>query len=252
MRTIFCYLAFRGCPNWWGYFNIIDISKSNYFLKMIAEKNFGKAEDFVFARQFVHDYAQNGAIPPAQCNTFSGYDSPEYMSHVSHAHLLYLQECYRDNGMLCFADDLEEKQPWKKEITLLPEKFNNFIVEWNKHFFGGTYGSGLANLVSLEPNLNAGLSEEIKNQLLALSDWGHHLGSDIMMTAAIWGKKFALGERRRVKLFQYALSLYAKQLQNLPRRSQSISLEVFVKYLGIALAYYQHLKRVQFKNLVLT
>lgn len=250
MRTIFCYLAFRGCPNWWGYFYTIDISKSIRFLEMIAEHRFNKAEEFIHAGKYVHDYVSRDAIPLNRTNRYSGYDSPEYIRCVSHAHSLYLQEYFRDNGMLTFVEDLEAKQTWMKNVHLIPEKFNNLVSAWNKNYFGGIFGSGKEeNLIKLPSNPHAALSEEIKKQLMSLSEDGEKCAADITLNASIWDKAFALGETN--KTFNEVVQQYLTLIKELPSKIESTSLETLSWYLGLALAYYKHLKRVQFKNLVL-
>ncbi len=251
MRTIFCYLAFRGCPNWWGYFNVIDISKSNYFLKMIAEQRFDKAEEFIYARKYVHDYVARDAIPLNRTNTYSGYDSPEYMSCVSYSHMLYLQEHYRDNGMLCFAEDLEAKQTGMKNVHLLPEKLNSLVIAWNRHFFGGTFGSGSTNLIKLEPERPEvlSLSQEIKDNLCSMSDWGIQYSSDVLMNAAIWDSKFRKTEND-VNAFKVVVNNYFESVQKIYQRFETMPLANFARYLGLGLAYYKHLKRVKHANIL--
>lgn len=251
MKTIFCYLAFRGCPGWWGYFYSIDISQSLYFLRMISESRFDKAEEFIFARKYVHDYVTNDAIPLNRTNRYSGYDSPEYMRCVSHAHYLYLMEYYRDNGMLCFAEDLEAKLTWMKNVHLLPEKLNNLVIAWNKHFFGGTFGSGLTNLIKIEPERpeTFSLSQEIKNILSNLSDWGIQYSSDVLMNAAIWDRKFKEAENDR-NAFKVVINNYFNSVQKLFQPLETMELANMAKYFGLGLAYYKHLHRVKHANLL--
>ena len=248
MQHIFCYLAFRGCPNWFGNFYIIDISKSAYFLSSLENGHYEKAREYISARKYAHDFVSNDHIPVQNCNSFGGYDWPEYMRCVSDAHFQYLHEYYVQNGLLAFAHEL--RKWWKEEVFAIPKEFNELAILWNKNFFCEEYVKD-GKILRKGKNGLEGFSEELMSLINQHKiDENLNCYSVLRLMSSAWSKAFEQLEPYKDVAIKFLNETVGK-LNHLYLQSKQFDIANLVSYLSLSLAYYRHLKRVGFQNYVL-